>query len=105
MNRKNLGGPKRWLSHILAKGHISMRLCRRHVICTVFLAVGALVAIAAVRGQQLSLIPNGVFFPNPNGASQTFSTSGGGIDETGPFFRSLGTISSRSSGTVCWTIR
>ncbi len=36
-------------------------------------------------------IPNGVLFPNPAGASQTHSTTGGGIDQTGPFFQSLGT--------------
>jgi cytochrome c peroxidase len=54
-----------------------------------------LLAIAAARGQSQSsfvtFIRNGVFFPNSNGASQTYSTNGGGIDETGPFFQSLGT--------------
>ena len=36
-----------------------------------FLAVALLVAIAVARGQQVpfvTFIPNGVFFPNPNGA-------------------------------------
>ena len=37
-----------------------------------------------------SFIPNGVYFPNSGGASQTYSTNGG-IDQTGPFFQSLGT--------------
>ena len=37
-------------------------------------------------------------FPNPGGASQTFSTIGGGIDQTGPFFQSLGT-NGRSCGS------
>lgn len=53
-----------------------------------------LATIGAVRAQQakvVSFVPNGVFFPNPNGASQTYSTNAGGIDETGPFFQSLGT--------------
>lgn len=48
-------------------------------------------AAAAVKGDQFSFIPNGVFFFNTNGASQTYSTVGGGIDLTGPFFQSLGT--------------
>ena len=64
------------------------------VISAAFLAVVTLMVIAVVNGQQIpfvSFIPNGVLFPNPNGASQTYSTVNGGIDETGPFFESLGT--------------
>src|SRR5215475_416914 len=60
----------------------------------VLLTFSLLTAIVAVRGQQipgLSLLPNGMFFPNPGGASQTYSTANGGIDLTGPFFQSLGT--------------
>lgn len=74
-----------------------MREYRRYVIAVAFLAAVTLMLIAAARGQQISIssrasfIPNGVFFSNPNGASQTYSTTGGGIDETGPFFQSLGT--------------
>jgi len=45
-----------------------------------------------------SFIPNGMFFPNPNGASQTYSTNKRGIDMTGPFFQSLG-----SNGRTCAT--
>ena len=60
--------------------------------------VAALMAVVAASGQQFSFIPNGVFFPNANGASQTYSTTGGGIDLTGPFFQSLGT-NGRSCGT------
>jgi hypothetical protein len=59
------------------------------------------VAIAAASGQQIpfvTFIPNGIFFPNPHGASQTYSTNDGGIDETGPFFQSLGT-----NGRTCGT--
>jgi len=64
----------------------------------VFLGVAVLMVIAAAGGQQFSFIPNGVFFPNSGGASQTYSTAGGGIDLTGPFFQSLGT-NGRSCGT------
>jgi hypothetical protein len=66
------------------------------MISAAFLAVVMLMVIAVVNGQQIpfvSFIPNGVFFPNPNGASQTYSTINGGIDETGPFFESLGSNS------------
>ena len=62
------------------------------------LAAGAILfAWQGASGQQrplsklFSFIPNGFFFPNPDGASQTYSTNGGGIDLTGPFFQSLGT--------------
>ena len=76
---------------------------RGFVIC-LLVTTAVLMAIAGAGGQQnpfvrlLSFIPNGVFFPNPNGASQTYSTNGGGIDPTGPFFQSLGT-NGRSCGT------
>src|SRR5262245_18184311 len=59
--------------------------------------VAALAVVAAVHGQdrneipRVPFIPDGVVFPNPNGASQTYSTIGGGIDQTGPFFQILGT--------------
>ena len=38
-----------------------------------------------------SFIPNGTSFINFGGASQTYSTVGGGMDQTGPFFQSIGT--------------
>lgn len=73
-------------------------LARRYKVqaaSALLLALAVLTAIAAVSAQQqipfLNFLPNGVFFPNPNGASQTYSTTGGGIDMTGPFFQSLGT--------------
>ncbi len=71
---------------------------RRHIISAAFLAVATFVVIAALNGQQITFIPNGTFFANPNGASETYSTTGGGIDQTGPFFQSLGT-NGRSCGT------
>ncbi len=71
---------------------------RRNIISTVLLAVATLIAIGALHGQQITVIPNGVFFANPGGASATYSTTGGGIDQIGPFFQSLGT-NGRSCGS------
>ena len=70
------------------------RVHRSSVVAGIFLIAGILAAIVAANGQQipfLTFISNGVFFFNPNGASQTYSTNGGGIDLTGPFFQSMGT--------------
>ena len=64
---------------------------RRRIICAILVPAAILMAIAVVRGQQLSFIPNEVLFPNPGGASQTYSAINGGIDLTGPFFQSMGT--------------
>jgi hypothetical protein len=56
------------------------------------LLVGAmLMAIGATSTQQITFIPNGTFFGNPGGASETYSPVAGGIDETGPFFQNMGT--------------
>lgn len=86
---------------LLAKGITFFRCFRVVLLCAVsFLAV-TLTAIVSVSGQRVSLnsfIPNGVFFANPGGASETYSTIGGGIDLTGPFFQSLGT-NGRSCGS------
>ena len=68
-----------------------------NIIAAVFLVFGTLVVISAVGGQQ-PFIPNGAHFPNPGGASQTYSTTGRGIDLTGPFFQSMGT-----NGRTCGT--
>lgn len=57
--------------------------------------------IAAANGHFpyfTNFIPNGRLFLNPNGAVQTYSANGGGIDLTGPFFQSMGT-NGRSCGT------
>ena len=77
----------------------------KHGIIVATLATGAiLIAFQGANGQQgplarfFSFIPNGTFFPNPNGASQTHSTNSGGIEITGPFFQSMGT-NGRSCGT------
>jgi hypothetical protein len=78
-------------SRFFGRGSLLPRKYKRHILSAAFLAAATLVAIAALNGQQITLIPNGTFFANPNGASETYSTVGGGIDETGPFFQSLGT--------------
>jgi hypothetical protein len=61
------------------------------------LAIGAALSIwattlmiATVSGQQSGVLSGRSLFPNPNGVSQTSSTSGG-IDLSSPFFQSLGT--------------
>ena len=82
----------------LAKRLSIARRHKRNLLTGVFVTVAVLVAFAGVSGQQVTFIPNGTFFANPNGASETYSTTGGGIDLTGPFFQSLGT-NRRSCGT------
>ena len=79
--------------------------CRRRILSALVLGASAMLAVvAAVNGKDgdtiafLPFIPNGTLFPNPAGASATFSTVGGGIDQTGPFFQSLGT-NGRSCGS------
>lgn len=71
---------------------------RRGLFCAGFLAVATLMVLAALNGQQATFIANGTFFANPGGASETYSTTGSGIDQTGPFFQSMGT-NGRSCGT------
>lgn len=75
----------------LRKGSAIKRQYRRFLLSGLLLGIATLMAFAALNGQQLTLIPNGTFFSNPTGASETYSTTGGGIDLTGPFFQSLGT--------------
>ena len=74
---------------------------RRLLFCAAALLCAMLSGISTVNGQfpfLAKFIPNGVLFPNPNGASQTISSTGGGIELTGPFFQSLGT-NGRSCGS------
>lgn len=74
---------------------------RRAILSATVLILGIVSVIVGASAQPnalLSFIPNGFFFLNPNGASQTYSTINGGIDETGPFFQSLGT-----NGRACAT--
>lgn len=83
----------------------STRALKHWILIGALLTGAVLAAIAGAGAEQhspltgiFSFIPNGVFFPNLNGASQTYSTSGGGIDLTGPFFQSMGT-----NGRTCGT--
>jgi cytochrome c peroxidase len=64
---------------------------------------GTIMISRTVNGQvspssNQTFIPNGTSFVNLAGASQTDSTNGGGIDQTGLFFQSLGT-NGRSCGS------
>jgi hypothetical protein len=81
----------RFLPQLFNKGYQRTRRYTLHIFTAGFLAVGTLMVIAALNGQQITFIPNGTFFANPTGSSETYSTVGGGIDQTGPFFQSLGT--------------
>ena len=69
---------------------------RRAAVASLLVFAGTIFISRTVKGQfppssNQKFIPNGTSFLNLGGASQTYSTSGGGIDETGPFFQSLGT--------------
>lgn len=98
IDASKLKGFIRSVSPFFANG-LPIRLgYKRNVLMGVFVATAALLAIGGVSGQQFTFIPNGTFFSNPSGASETYSTTGGGIDLTGPFFQSLGT-NGRSCGT------
>ena len=83
-------------------GKAGFRRVRRGTVVAGIVFLGSVfAAMVAAKGEQisfLSFIYNGVFFPNPNGASQTYSTNGRGIDLKGPFFQSMGT-NGRSCGT------
>lgn len=81
----------RSLSAFFSKNLLVIRQYKRNSLIGVFVVAAMLLAIAGVSGQQFTFIPNGTFFSNPNGASETYSTTSGGIDLTGPFFQSLGT--------------
>jgi cytochrome c peroxidase len=81
----------RYSSQLSSKGFALIRLSSRGVLSGVLVLIAMLTVIVAISGQQITFIPNGTFFVNPNGASETYSTTGGGIDETGPFFQNLGT--------------
>src|SRR5260370_36145163 len=61
----------RFMAQFFAKGSELKRQFKRNIISTVFLAVTTLGAIAARNGQQITFIPNGTFFGNPVGESET----------------------------------
>ncbi len=69
------------------------RAIRRLALCAASIAAAGILAASAEGQQALSFfksIPNGVPLPNSSGASQTWSSTGS-IDQTGPFFQSMGT--------------
>src|SRR5690242_5708081 len=81
----------RYISEFSAKRLPGRRQYRRNLLTGVFVATATFLTIAGMGGQQFTFIPNGTFFANPTGESETYGTAGGGIDVTGPFFQSLGT--------------
>jgi hypothetical protein len=77
----------------------AVRRFGRRFFSPVLLVFALLLSIIVVRGQKIiNLIPNGTFFLNPTGESETYSTAGNGVDLTGPFFQSMGT-NGRSCGS------
>ena len=88
----------RWVSQFFAKRSLQKRRWKPGILSVGFLFAAALMLVAALRGQQFTFIPNGTFFLNPSGASETYSTTNGGIDLTGPFFQSL---SANGNGRFC----
>src|SRR5437899_11503533 len=64
-----------------------IRQMKRGMLIGVLVPVAVLLVIVAVSGRQITFIPNGTFFRNPNGASDTYSTTGEGVDRTGPFYK------------------
>jgi cytochrome c peroxidase len=64
---------------------------KRTAITGILFAVAMLVALGATSSQPTNFIRNGTLLGNSNGASETYSTIAGGIDETGPFFQNMGT--------------
>jgi len=83
-------------------GNVFFRGRRRAATASLAILAGTIVISRTMTGQFLppnqTFIPNGTSFLNTGGASQTYSTVGGGIDQTGPFFQSLGT-NGRSCGS------
>lgn len=77
---------------------------RNLTLVAAFAAAALALAARHARAQSnpfarlFTFIPNGVFFPNPGGASQTFSANQHGMDLDGPFFQPLGT-----NGRACAT--
>ena len=85
------------MSRVLSQGR------RRAATASLLVLAGTIVISRTVNGQlppssNQTFIPNGTSFLNVGGASQTYSSTGGGIDQTGLFFQSLGT-NGRSCGT------
>src|SRR5215470_6952322 len=67
----------------------------RRLVTASLVAVALMLPAVALHGER-PFIPNWVPFLNENGTSTTYSTVGGGIDLTNPFFQSIG-----SNGRSC----
>jgi cytochrome c peroxidase len=91
-------GSTRHPDQLPSKRSSLIRHSKSTVVSCVLVLIAMLTVIVAISGQQITFIPNGTFFANANGESETYSTVGGGIDLTGPFFQSLGT-NGRSCGS------
>ena len=84
------------LTAILVSRRVFPRGRRRAATASLLVLAGTILISKTVNGQfpsspNQTFVPNGTLFLNPGGASQTYSTTGGGIDQTGLFFQSLGT--------------
>ena len=89
------------LPQFVSSGFAFARAHKRWAITVLLVGSTLFTALATAQGQRLSFvsfIPNGVFYPNPAGASQTYSTNPRGIDLANPFFQNLGT-----NGRTCAT--
>ncbi len=78
---------------LFARIKSSAAILHRFKLATVggsLLLFATLAGFAAVSGDPIGFLPNGLLFSNPTGASQTISSTGG-IDLNSPFFQSIGT--------------
>src|SRR5215510_9789417 len=80
--------------HIPRRPHV---FATRRLVTASLVAVALMLPVVALHSER-PFIPNGVQFLNENGTSTTYSTVGGGIDLTNPFFQSIGT-NGRSCGS------
>lgn len=83
------------LGQVQPMRHVFSHGRRRAAMASLLILAGTIVISRTVKGQfppssNQTFIPNGTSFLNPGGESQTYSTVGGGIALTGPFFQSLG---------------
>lgn len=79
------------LSRLFSKISAPRRPNKRWIIATVLTTVVLLMTIAALNGEQRREDENRMYFANPAGISQTFSTMRNAFDPRGPFFKSMGT--------------
>src|SRR5437899_12684667 len=51
-----------------------IRLSSHGLVSAVLVLISMLTVIVAISGKQITFIPNGTFFANPGGASETYAT-------------------------------